>query len=85
MDANGANPLLTFGTMTAARSSRRQHAGFSSTAVNPAEPIEPRSRRTGNLQHWTLDLKTNQLKQYRRAVRQRLRWCSGLTVSRRRS
>ncbi|MEZ5283533.1 MAG: hypothetical protein R2712_01745 [Vicinamibacterales bacterium] len=40
---------------------------FSSTAVNPAEPIDPEVARNGQIYNlWTLNLETNELKQYNR-------------------
>jgi hypothetical protein len=42
---------------------------FSSTGVNPAEPIDPEVSRNGQIFNiWTLNLKTNELKQYTDAL-----------------
>ena len=42
---------------------------FASTAVNPAEPIDPDVSRNGQIYNlWTLNLKTNELKQYTDAL-----------------
>ena len=47
---------------------------FPSTAVDPNQPISPEIAQNGNIYNvWTLNLKTNELKQYhRRARRQRV-------------
>jgi len=72
MDADGKNSLqLTFGT--------HDEGGpqfldpntlvFASTAVNPAEPIDPEVAKNGQIYNlWTLDLKTSELKQYTDAL-----------------
>jgi len=72
MDANGANPVqLTFGTHDdgGAQFLDANTLVFASTAVNPAEPIEPEVAKNGQIYNiWTLDLKTNELKQYTDAL-----------------
>jgi hypothetical protein len=72
MDANGANPLqLTFGTHDdgGAQFLDANTLLFSSTAVNPAEPIDPEVAKNGQIYNiWTLDLKTNELKQFTDAL-----------------
>jgi len=72
MDANGANPVqLTFGTHDdgGAQFLDANTLLFASTAVNPAEPIEPDVAKNGQIYNiWTLDLKTNELKQYTDAL-----------------
>jgi WD40-like Beta Propeller Repeat len=72
MDANGGNPVqLTFGTHDegGAQFLDANTLVFASTAVNPAEPIEPEVAKNGQIYNlWTLDLKTNELKQYTDAL-----------------
>jgi len=72
MDANGGNKTqLTFGTHDdgGAQFVDANTLVFSSTAVNPAEPIEPDVAKNGQIYNlWTLDLKTNELKQYTDAL-----------------
>jgi hypothetical protein len=72
MDANGANPVqLTFGTHDegGAQFIDANTLVFASTAVNPAEPIEPEVAKNGQIYNiWTLDLKTHELKQYTDAL-----------------
>ena len=72
MDANGANKLqLTFGTHDegGAQFIDANTLVFASTAVNPAEPIDPDVAKNGQIYNvWTLDLKTNELKQFTDAV-----------------
>ena len=72
MDANGANPVqLTFGTHDdgGAQFLDANTLLFASTAVNPAEPIEPDVAKNGQIYNiWTLDLKTNELKQFTDAL-----------------
>jgi hypothetical protein len=72
MDANGANPVqLTFGTHDdgGAQFLDANTLVFASTAVNPAEPIEPDVAKNGQIYNiWTLDLKSNELKQYTDAL-----------------
>jgi WD40-like Beta Propeller Repeat len=72
MDANGANPVqLTFGTHDdgGAQFLDANTLVFASTAVNPAEPIEPDVAKNGQIYNlWTLDLKTNELRQYTDAL-----------------
>lgn len=72
MDANGGNPLqLTFGTHDegGAQFLDANTLVFASTAVNPAEPIEPEVAKNGQIYNiWTLDLKTNELKQFTDAL-----------------
>jgi hypothetical protein len=68
MDADGANPVqLTFGTHDdgGAQFLDANTLLFSSTAVNPADPIDPEVAKNGQIYNiWTLDLKTNELRQY---------------------
>ncbi len=72
MDANGANPVqLTFGTHDdgGAQFLDANTLLFASTAINPAEPIEPDVAKNGQIYNiWTLDLKTNELKQFTDAL-----------------
>jgi hypothetical protein len=72
MNADGSSPLqLTFGTHDegGAQFLDANTLVFSSTAVNPAEPIEPDVAKNGQIYNlWTLDLKTNELKQYTDAL-----------------
>jgi hypothetical protein len=72
MDASGANRIqLTFGTHDdgGAQFLDANTLVFSSTAVNPAEPIEPEVAKNGQIYNlWTLDLKTNELKQFTDAL-----------------
>jgi len=72
MDANGANKTqITFGTHDegGAQFIDANTLVFSSTAVNPAEPIDPDVAKNGQVFNlWTLDLKTNELKQYTDAL-----------------
>ena len=72
MDASGANPTqLTFGTHDegGAQFLDANTLVFASTAVNPAEPIEPEVAKNGQIYNiWTLDLKTSELKQYTDAL-----------------
>jgi hypothetical protein len=72
MDADGSNPIqLTFGTHDegGAQFLDANTLVFSSTAVNPAEPIDPDVAKNGQIYNlWTLDLKTNELKQYTDAL-----------------
>ena len=72
MDADGADPVqLTFGTHDdgGAQFLDANTLLFASTAVNPAEPIEPDTAKNGQIYNiWTLDLKTNELKQYTDAL-----------------
>ncbi|HWI16300.1 MAG TPA: hypothetical protein VNT81_01045 [Vicinamibacterales bacterium] len=72
MNADGSNPVqLTFGTHDegGAQFLDANTLVFSSTAVNPAEPIEPDVAKNGQIYNlWTLDLKTNELKQYTDAL-----------------
>ena len=72
MDANGANKVqLTFGTHDegGAQFLDANTLVFASTAVNPAEPIEPEVAKNGQIYNiWTLDLKTNELKQFTDAL-----------------
>src|SRR5712691_10500515 len=58
---------LTFGTQdeTAAQFIDDDTLVFSSTATDPAVPIEPEVAKNGNIYNiWTLDLKTGELRQY---------------------
>ena len=72
MDADGKNGLqLTFGTHDEGGPQfvDANTLVFSSTAVNPAEPIDPDVAKNGQIYNlWTLDLKTNELKQYTDAL-----------------
>ncbi len=69
---NGANQTqLTFGTHDegGAQFLDANTLVFASTAVNPAEPIEPEVAKNGQIYNiWTLDLKTNELKQFTDAL-----------------
>jgi hypothetical protein len=72
MDANGGNKVqLTFGTHDegGVQFLDPNTLVFASTAVNPAEPIEPEVAKNGQIYNiWTLDLKTNELKQFTDAL-----------------
>src|SRR5688572_26062437 len=72
MDANGGNKVqLTFGTHDegGAQFLDPNTLVFSSTAVNPAEPIDPEVAKNGQIYNlWTLDLKTNELRQFTDAL-----------------
>ena len=72
MNADGSNPVqLTFGTHDegGAQFLDANTLVFASTAVNPAEPIEPDVAKNGQIYNiWTLDLKSNELKQYTDAL-----------------
>ncbi len=72
MDASGASKVqLTFGTHdeSGAQFLDANTLVFASTAVNPAEPIEPDVAKNGQIYNlWTLDLKSNELKQYTDAL-----------------
>jgi hypothetical protein len=72
MDANGGNKLqITFGTHDegGAQFMDANTLIFPSTAVNPAEPVEPEVAKNGQIYNlWTLDLKTNELRQFTDAV-----------------
>jgi len=72
MNADGSNPVqLTFGTHDegGAQFLDANTLVFASTAVNPAEPIEPDVAKNGQIYNiWTLDLKTNELKQFSDAL-----------------
>jgi WD40 repeat protein len=72
MNADGSNKTqLTFGTHdeSGAQFLDPNTLVFSSTAVNPAEPIDPEVAKNGQIYNlWTLDLKTNELKQYTDAL-----------------
>src|SRR5204863_3605802 len=62
---------ITFGTQdeTAAQFVDDHTLVFSSTAVDPAVPIEPEVAKNGNIYNiWTLDLKTGELRQYTDAL-----------------
>src|SRR5437867_1025521 len=62
---------LTFGTMdeTAAAFIDDHTIVFSSTATDPAVPLEPEVSRNGNIYNiWTLDLKSAELRQYTDAL-----------------
>jgi hypothetical protein len=69
--ASGAKTQLTFGTHDdgAAQFLDAETLIFSSTATNPEIPLEPEVSRNGNIYNlWTLDLRTQQLRQYTDAV-----------------
>jgi len=72
VNADGSNPQqLTFGTHDegGAQFWDADTLIFASTAVNPAEPIDPEVSRNGQIYNlWTLNLKTNELKQYTDAL-----------------
>ena len=72
MDADGTNKTqLTFGTHDegGAQFLDANTLVFASTAVNPSEPIEPEVAKNGQIYNiWTLDLKTNELKQFTDAL-----------------
>ena len=72
MDADGKNGTqLTFGTHDEGGPQflDANTLVFASTAVNPAEPIDPDVAKNGQIYNlWTLDLKTNDLKQYTDAL-----------------
>ncbi|MCC7033443.1 MAG: PD40 domain-containing protein, partial [Acidobacteria bacterium] len=72
MNADGSNPTqLTFGTHDegGAQFWDPDTLLFPSTAVNPAEPIDPDVARNGQIYNlWTLNLKTMELKQYTDAL-----------------
>jgi hypothetical protein len=72
MNADGSNKTqLTFGTHdeSGAQFMDANTLVFASTAVNPAEPIDPEVAKNGQIYNlWTLDLKTNELKQYTDAL-----------------
>jgi len=62
---------LTFGTQdeTAAQFVDDHTIVFSSTATDPSVPLEPEVAKNGNIYNiWTLDLKTNELRQYTDAL-----------------
>jgi hypothetical protein len=72
MDATGENKTqITFGTHDdgGAQFIDANTLVFASTATNPAEPIEPDVAKNGQIYNiWTLDLKTNELKQFTDAL-----------------
>lgn len=72
MNADGTNQRqLTFGTHDegGAQFWDANTLVFSSTAVNPAEPIEPDVARNGQIFNlWTLNLETNELRQFTDAL-----------------
>ena len=72
IDATGGNKVqLTFGTHDegGAQFMDANTLVFASTAVNPTEPIDPEVAKNGQIYNlWTLDLKTNELKQYTDAL-----------------
>ena len=72
VNADGTNPVqLTFGTHDEGGPQfwDNETLVFASTAVNPAEPVEPEVSRNGQIYNlWTLNLKTNELKQYTDAL-----------------
>jgi len=72
MNADGSNPTqLTFGTHDegGAQFLDANTLVFASTAVNPAEPIDPEVAKNGQIYNiWTLDLTTNELRQFTDAL-----------------
>ncbi|HQZ39870.1 MAG TPA: hypothetical protein PLH72_12605 [Vicinamibacterales bacterium] len=72
MDADGSNQRqITFGTHdeTGAQYWNADTLVFGSTAVNPAEPIDPEVARNGQIYNiWTLNLQTNELRQFTDAL-----------------
>ena len=69
--ATGQKTQLTFGTHddSAAQFMDADTLVFSSTATDPAQPIEPEVARNGNVFNiWTLGLKTGELRQYTDAL-----------------
>lgn len=72
VNADGSNPeQLTFGTHDegGAQFWDDDTLIFPSTAVNPAEPIDPEVARNGQIYNlWTLNLKTHELRQYTDAL-----------------
>jgi hypothetical protein len=69
--ATGQKTQLTFGTHddSAAQFLDPETLVFSSTATDPAQPVEPEVARNGNVYNvWTLNLKTGQLRQYTDAL-----------------
>ncbi|MBI4486008.1 MAG: PD40 domain-containing protein, partial [Acidobacteria bacterium] len=69
--ASKTKTQLTFGTHdeTAAQFIDLHTLVFSSTATDPAVPLEPEVARNGNIYNiWTLDLKTQELRQYTDAL-----------------
>ncbi len=69
--ATGQKTQLTFGTHddSAAQFLDADTLVFSSTATDPAQPIEPDVARNGNIYNiWTLGLKTGQLRQFTDAL-----------------
>ena len=62
---------ITFGTQdeTAAQFIDDHTLVFSSTATDPAVPLEPEVAKNGNIYNiWTLDLKNGELRQYTDAL-----------------
>ena len=72
VNLDGTNPQqLTFGTHDegGAQFWDADTLVFPSTAVSPAEPVEPEVSRNGQIYNlWTLNLKTNELKQFTDAL-----------------
>jgi hypothetical protein len=72
VNADGSDPQqLTFGTHDegGAQFWDDETLVFASTAVSPAEPMEPEVSRNGQIYNlWTLNLKTNELRQYTDAL-----------------
>jgi hypothetical protein len=69
--ATGKKTQLTFGTHDdgAAQFLDADTLAFPSTAIDPNQPISPEVARNGNIYNvWTLNLKTNELKQYTDAL-----------------
>ena len=72
VNADGSNPQqLTFGTHDegGAQFLDDETLLFSSTAVDPTEPMDPEVARNGQIYNiWTLNLRTNELKQFTDAL-----------------
>jgi hypothetical protein len=69
--ASGKSTQLTFGTHDegAAQFMDNDTLVFTSTATDPAKPIEPDVARNGNIHNiWTLNIKTGELQQYTDAL-----------------
>jgi hypothetical protein len=70
-EAPAASTQLTFGTHDEGGPQFLDASTlvFASTAINPAEPIDPEVAKNGQIYNlWTLDLKTSELKQYTDAL-----------------
>jgi hypothetical protein len=69
--ATGTKTQITFGTHddSAAQFLDEHTLVFASTATDPAQPLDPEVARNGNIYNiWTLDLRSNQLRQYTDAL-----------------